>query len=86
MGCESLDAIKLTGFLELLSGQKIEKHLRRIEEVMGPIQERLMVASEMEAVEKEAATSKKKDDFSTHEYTVVSKEHPPLPKLKVSYD
>ena len=60
MGCGSLDAIKLAGFLELPCGQKIEKHLRRIEEVMGPIQERLRVASEMEAVEKESATAEKK--------------------------
>ena len=37
-----------------------QKHLRNIEEVMGPIQERLRVASEMEAVEKESATAEKK--------------------------
>ena len=85
MGCGSSDATKLVGFLDFPCGDKIERHLRLVEEVLGPIQEKLRTASEIDAVQDEVRATQENNDLHYHECSIVGHEHPRLPKLKCSY-
>ena len=85
MGCGSSDATKLVGFLDFPCGDKIERHLRLVEEVLGPIQEKLRTASEIDAVQDEVRATQENNDLHYHECSIVGHEHPRLPMLKCSY-
>ena len=85
MGCGPSDALMLVGFLEVARGEGIVRILKKIEETLGPVEEKLRVRSELEAVSVEAAEAKQNNDYSTHECTEPGHEHGPLPKLKLSY-
>ena len=86
MGCGPTDSIKLSGFLEMGCGDKIERNLAKIEKVIGPMQEELRIESEMEAVNEELkAMESNGETIEYHECKVLGYEHKPLPKIKVSY-
>ena len=85
MGCGSSDAIQLAGFLEMACGDRVKRTLQQVEEVMGPMQERLRVSSEIEAVGLETKLAEEHNDCVLHECIVEGHEHGPKPKLKTSY-
>ena len=66
-------------------GDRVKRTLQQVEEVMGPMQERLRVSSEIEAVGLETKLVEEHNDFVLHECIVEGHEHGPKPKLKTSY-
>ena len=86
MGCGPADLLYLCGYLSL-PGASIQYHIRRAEEVMGPLQIEQREASERDAVlmEIEAAKSKEGDELQYHECNIEGHQHASLPKIKGSY-
>ena len=86
MGCGPADIMHLCGFLSLPSGS-IQYHIRRAEEIMGPIQVSTKEAFKRDAIreEIEATKSQDPDGLKLSECKIDGHQHPPLPKLKGSY-
>ena len=86
MGCGSADVIHLCGFLSL-SGSSIQYHIRRIEEVMGPVQISARESSERDSIMEEIEAKKinDSDGLKYHGCTIDEHKHPPLPMVKGSY-
>ena len=86
MGCGSTDIATLAGFLDIpVSWSSVARHMKAVEEVMGPIQIEKKEESEMEAVRIEVQSQMDHDDHLTHESTIEGHEHPPLPLIKCSH-
>ena len=73
IGYGSSNATNLVGFLDILCGDKIERHLRLVKEVLGPIQEKLQTASEIDAVQDEVRATQENNDLYHYECTIVKK-------------
>ena len=86
MGCGNTDAATLAGFLNLPgSWSSIERHMKRVEEVMGPVQMQKREESKMDAASGEVQAQKEHDDYQTHKCTIEGHDHPPLPLVKGTY-
>ena len=85
MGCGSVDAVKLAGFLEMGCGDRIDRNIAAIESLMGPMQEKLRESCEQEAVMEEVLEMKRRNELEYHACDIPGHRHPPLPKLKISY-
>ena len=86
IGYGNTDAATLAGFLDLPgSWSLIARHMKRVEEVMGPVQVQKREESEMDAASGEVEAQKEHDDHRTHECTIEGHEHPPLPMVKGTY-
>ena len=85
MGCGPSDAIMLSGFLDISSGDKIKRALQQVEKILGPVEEKLKEECEIDAVNDEVRLARENNDLEMHECNMHGYEHKPLPKLKISY-
>ena len=85
MGCGATGVKMLTGFLDLPSSGKIDKHVAVVEKTLGSVQERMREESQKDALQEEIALMKAHNDLEFHECSVEGHEHGPLPKVKGSY-
>ena len=84
MGCGPADAKHLCGFLSLPGGS-VQYHIRRAEQILGPIQILNRELSEKDAVMAEVEATKIAEKLEYHKCTIAGHKHPPLPMLKGSY-
>ena len=85
MGYGPTDAKTLVGFLELPSSAKIDAHLAVVEKTLGPVQEKMKLELQKEALAIEVDKMKRRGMINHHECTIEGHEHRSLPLLKVSY-
>ena len=84
MGCGATGVKILTGFVDLPSRDKIDKHIAVVEKNLGSAQERMREESQKEALKEEIALMKENNDLEFHECTVEGHEHGLIPKVKGS--
>ena len=85
MGCGPSDVKMLTGFMDLPSSARIDKHMAVVEKALGSVQEEMREASQKDALEAEVALAKAQNDLAYHKCTVIGHEHGPMPMVKGSY-
>ena len=78
------DAKHLCDFLSL-PGDSVQYHIRRAEQILGPIQILNRESSEKDTMMVEVETTKREENLEYHECTIVGHKHRPLPFLKGSY-
>ena len=85
MGCNASNVKTRTGFLDLPSSGKIDKHIAVVEKSLGSVQEKMREASQRDALDAEVALAKEQNDLQFHKCAVEGHKHGPLPMVKVSY-
>ena len=85
MGCGPTEAKTPVGILELPSRAKIDAHLAVVEKTLGPVQEKMKLESQKEALAIEVDEMRRRGVLNHHECTIEGHKHRPLPLLKVTY-
>ena len=86
MGYGPTDMGTLAGFLDInCSSHTIMKHMKAVEQIMGPIQIKKKEESMIDAIAEEVTETKAAGVYEEHKCKICGHEHPPLPMLTGSY-